>query len=71
MTKLTRRVGALFAVLVVALTATAAAYACPGGKHGDMNAAVKLNHGHHHAFKHDDHGDKNKHGATRSSSRPS
>ena len=62
MTKLTRRVGALFAVLVVALTATAAAYACPGGKHGDMNAAFKLNHGHHHAFKHDDHGDKNKHG---------
>jgi hypothetical protein len=52
-TKLTRRAGAVFAVLVVALTATAAAYACPGGKHGDMNAAFKFNHGHHHAFKHD------------------
>jgi hypothetical protein len=52
-TKLTRRTSAVLAVLVVALCATAAAYACPGGKHGDAKEAFKLNHGHHHAFKHD------------------
>jgi hypothetical protein len=55
-TKYTRRAGAFVAVLVVAMCATAAAYACPGGHHGDMRAAFKFNHGHHHAFK-KDHGD--------------
>jgi hypothetical protein len=59
-TKYTRRAGALVAVLTVALTATAAAYACPGGHHGDMKAAFKFNHGHHHAFK-KDHGDHSRH----------
>src|SRR5215831_823091 len=53
--KYTRRAGAFAAVLAVAMCATAAAYACPGGHHGDMKAAFKFNHGHHHAFKKDHH----------------
>ncbi len=60
MTKYTRRAGALAAVLVVAVTATAAASACPGGHHGDMKAAFKFDRGHHHAFK-KDHGDHSRH----------
>jgi hypothetical protein len=59
-TKLTRRAGVMFAALAVALTATAAAYACPGGKHGDMKSSFKSNRGHHHGSK-GDHGDKNNH----------
>lgn len=47
----TRRAGAFAAVLAVALCATAAASACPGGHHGDMKASFKFDHGHHHGFK--------------------
>jgi hypothetical protein len=60
-TKYTRRAGAFVAVLVVAMSATAAAYACPG-HHGDAKngSFLSFNHGHHHAFK-KDHGEHSRH----------